>query len=71
LRAHRARKQQTGTQAEIDAESRYETSLRRLLGAEFNDLYSRGQALDETAMVTVAFSQLDAIVESSGQSDGY
>jgi predicted ATPase len=70
LRAHRAQKQQAGTQAEIDAESRYETSLRRQLGAEFDALYSKGQALDETAMITMAFSQLDAIIDSSGEQAG-
>ena len=70
LRAHRPRKQQAGTQAEIDAESRYETSLRRQLGPEFDSLYTKGQALDEAAMITLAFRQLDAIIESSGQSDG-
>jgi hypothetical protein len=70
LRAHRARKQQAGTQAEIDAESRYETSLRRQLAAEFDALYSKGQALDETAMISLAFSQLDAIVESSAERAG-
>jgi predicted ATPase len=70
LRAHRARKQQAGTKAEIDAEARYETSLRRQLGAEFEILYSKGQALDETAMISLAFRQLDAIVEYSGEQGG-
>jgi hypothetical protein len=70
LRSHRARNQQAGTQAEIEAESRYETSLRRQLGAEFNALYAKGQALDETAMVASAFHQLDAIIESSGDRAG-
>jgi hypothetical protein len=70
LRAHRARKQQAGTQAESDAESRYETSLRRQLGAEFEALYSKGQALDESAMITLAFRQLDAIIESSDEQGG-
>jgi predicted ATPase len=67
LRAHRGRKQQAGIQAEIEGESRYETSLRRQLGPEFDASYSKGQALDETAMITLAFSQLDAIIESSGE----
>jgi predicted ATPase len=70
LRAHRGRKQQAGTQAEIDAESRYETSLRRQLGAEFDAEYGKGQALDETATITLAFSQLDAIIGSSGERAG-
>jgi predicted ATPase len=67
LRAHRARKHQAGTQAEIDAESRYETSLRRQMGADFDALYAKGQALDEAAMISLAFRQLDAIIESSGE----
>jgi hypothetical protein len=33
--------------------------------------YAKGQALDEAAMITSASRQLDAIVESSGQSDGF
>ena len=70
LRAHRARRQQAGTEAEIKAESRYETSLRRQLGAGFDELYAKGQALNETAMITLAFSQLDAIIESSGEQAG-
>jgi hypothetical protein len=70
LRAHRVRKQQAGTKGEIDAESRLETSLRRLLGVEFDALYANGQALDETAMITVAFSQLGAIIESAGERAG-
>jgi hypothetical protein len=53
LRAHRGRKQLAGTQGEIDAESRYETSLRRQLGVEFDALYSKGQALDEASMITL------------------
>jgi predicted ATPase len=70
LRAHRGRKQQAGTRGEIDAESRYETSLRRHLGAEFDALYGKGLTLDEAPMIALAFRQLDAIIESSGQSDG-
>jgi len=70
LRAHRARKQQAGTQDEIDAEARYENSLRSRPGAEVDALYSKGQALDEPAMITLAFSRLDAIIESSGKRAG-
>jgi hypothetical protein len=70
LRAHRGRKQQDGTKGEIDAESRYEASLRRQLGGEFDTLYVKGQALDEIAMVTLAFSQLDAIIDSSDEQAG-
>jgi hypothetical protein len=70
LRGHRARRQQAGTQAEIDAESRYETSLRRQLGAEFDALYAKGLTLDETAMIALAFSQLDAMIDSSGEQAG-
>jgi hypothetical protein len=70
LRAHRGRKQQAGIQAEIDGESRYETSLRGRLGAEFDALYAEGLALDEAAMISLAFRQLDAIIESSGERAG-
>jgi hypothetical protein len=45
-------------------------SLRRELDGEFDTLDSKGQALDEAAMITWAFSQLDAIVESSGERSG-
>ncbi len=61
LRAHRARKQQVGTEAEIDAEARYETSLRRALGDQFDARYAEGLALDETDMIANAFTQLEAI----------
>ena len=60
LRSHRSRKAQTGTQPEIEAEVRYEASLRRTLGDEFDDWYAAGAALDEAGMVALAFEQLDA-----------
>ncbi len=63
LRAHRARKQQAGTPGEIDAEARYQTSLRRALGDEFDALYAQGLALDETDMITLAFAQLAEIAD--------
>jgi hypothetical protein len=37
------------------------------VGAEFDALYAKGQALDETAMIALAFSQLNAIIDSSGE----
>jgi hypothetical protein len=61
LRAHRAREHQAGTSREIDAEKRYEASLRRALGDEFDALHSQGLALDEAGMIALAFAQLDAI----------
>ena len=61
LRAHRTRKNQAGTQGEIDAEARYEASLRRTLGVEFDERYAQGLALDEGDMIAFAFAQLDAI----------
>jgi len=64
LRAHRARKEQVGTPGEIDAEIRYESSLRRALGDDFDELYARGLALDETEMIALAFVQLDDISSS-------
>jgi predicted ATPase len=62
LRAHRARKHQAGTQSEIDAEIRYEASLRRTLGDDFDALYATGLAYDEPAMLEHAFTQLDALM---------
>ena len=64
LRAHRDRKHQDGTTPEIESEIRYEASLRRALGAAFDENYTRGLALDEAAMIALAFDELDAIVSS-------
>jgi predicted ATPase/class 3 adenylate cyclase len=64
LRAHRAREHQAGSPGEIDAEARYEASLRRALGDEFESLYSRGLALDESQMISLAFAQLDAVTHA-------
>ena len=65
LRAHRARRHQTGTQTEIDGEERYEASLRRRLDDQFEASYERGLALDEAEMIALAFSQLDAVTAAS------
>jgi predicted ATPase len=61
LRAQRARKHQAGTPGEIDAEARYEASLRRALGDEFDTRYAQGLGLDEAEMIAFAFAQLDTI----------
>jgi predicted ATPase len=61
LRTHRERKHQAGTLIEIDSEARYESSLRRAVGKEFDARYAQGLALDEPAMITFAFAQLAAI----------
>ena len=58
------RNQQAGTPPEIDAEVRYEASLRRALGDQFDALYAQGLALDETQMVTLAMTQLAEIAET-------
>ena len=42
LRAHRGRKDQAGTPPEIEGEARYEASLRRALGDEFDARYAEG-----------------------------
>jgi hypothetical protein len=60
LRTYRAHKKQSGTEAEIDAEVRYEESLRRRLGDEFDQLFAEGSALDEPAMLEFAFAHLEA-----------
>ncbi len=70
LRAHRDRKREAGTQREIDAEARHETSLRRALGADFDTLYTEGLALDETNMITLALTQLDAITQTHDRPGG-
>ena len=70
LRAHRDRREQAGTRGEIDAEARYETSLHRQLGAEFDHLYGQGAALDDAAMISLAFSQLDAIIDAAAEQPG-
>jgi hypothetical protein len=64
LRAHRARKQQAGSPGEIDAEARYEASLRRALGDQFDALYAQGLAFDETEMIAFGFARLAEIAET-------
>ena len=64
LRSHRARRDQAGTQLEIDAETRYEMSLRRTLGDEFEARNAHGLTLDETDMIALAFAQLDAVTKT-------
>ena len=61
LRAHRDRKHQDGTTPEVQSEVRYEARLRRALGAAFEECYTHGLALDEAAMIGLAFAQLDSI----------
>jgi hypothetical protein len=61
LHAHRARKEQAGSPGEIQAEARYEASLRRALGDRFDALYAQGNAFDETEMIGFAFARLDEI----------
>ncbi len=65
LRADRARKQLAGTEAETDAEVRYEASLRRTLGDEFDGLYARGEALGEDEMAVLVFEQLDVVAAAA------
>lgn len=70
LRAHRARKHQAGTRGEIDSETRYESSLRRGLGNQFDASYAKGLALDEAGMIAYAFAQLDAITLAQDPAEG-
>lgn len=70
LRAHRARKHQAGTRGEIDSEDRYEASLRRRLGDQFDAHYSKGLALGEAEMIEFAFAQLAAITQDEGGDEG-
>jgi predicted ATPase/class 3 adenylate cyclase len=69
LQAHRRRKHQAGTWGEIETEARYEASLRRGLGDQFDDAYAKGLALDEAQMIAYAFAQLDAITQISDQAE--
>jgi hypothetical protein len=63
LGAHRRRTHHAGTDTEMQAEARYEESLRRRLGDEFETHDSKGAALDEPAMISLAFTQLARIAE--------
>jgi predicted ATPase len=67
LRAHRERVRQTGSPPEIDAEARYESSLRRKLGDAFDIRYAEGHALDESEMIAHVYAQLDVIVNAFPQ----
>jgi hypothetical protein len=65
LRAHRDRSAQRGSPPEIEAEVRYEASLRRHLGEDFDGVYAEGLALDQPAMTSFALAQLDAVIGTS------
>jgi hypothetical protein len=67
LRAHRSRTHQAGTHNEIEGEARYEASLRRGLGEEFEAHYAQGVELDEPTMIDMAFTQLAAIAEPDAE----
>jgi hypothetical protein len=67
LRAYRVRSHQGGTSVEADAETHYETSLRRRLGNEFDAHYARGLTLDDAAMVELALMELAAIAEPQSE----
>ena len=62
LRSCRARRHQTGTPPEVAAEARYEESLRKVVGDDFDASYAQGRAFDDTAMIAFAFTQLDTVV---------
>jgi hypothetical protein len=64
LRAHRTRNKQDGAQPEITAEAAYDNSLRRTLGDQFDELHAQGLRLNETEMITLAFTQLDKITQT-------
>ena len=65
LRAHRTRRQQMGTPPEIDAEARYEGSLRRSLGDEFDHLHAEGAALDDVGMLALTDQLLATVAEGA------
>jgi predicted ATPase len=62
LRAHRERRAQLGSPQEIAAEERYERSLRRALGDDFDAAHEVGLSLDELGLVAFAGSQLDEVI---------
>jgi hypothetical protein len=62
LTAHRQRRHLSGTQNEVDAEARYEASLRRILGEDDYDRnFRRGLAMDQNEMFALTFAELEAI----------
>jgi predicted ATPase len=63
LGAHRERVRQAGSPPEIDAEARYEVSLRRKLGDEFEVRRAEGRVLDETEMIAYAIDRLDTVTD--------
>ena len=65
LRAHRERSDQAGVTTGDRRRARYESSLRRVLGDEFEVRHAEGLALDETEMIAHAFAELDAITEAT------
>lgn len=67
LSAHRTRRHQAGSPPEIHAERRYAEVLRQALGAEFDSNFARGETLDETEMVRLAFTQLARIQTDARQ----
>ena len=68
LRSERVRRQQAGTEDEINAESRYEASFRRRLGERFEALNANGHALDERAMIALAlFAELITLAAHEGR----
>jgi predicted ATPase/class 3 adenylate cyclase len=69
LHAHRDRVRQAGSPPEIDAEARYEASLRRVLRDEFDVRRAEGFALDEPEMIAAALAQLRSIVDGHRQTD--
>lgn len=65
LRAHRVRRNQTGSEQEVANETRQVASLRRALGNEFDTFYARGLALSEADTLTLAFTHLDAVIDEA------
>jgi predicted ATPase len=67
LQAHRDRTGQAGSPPEIESEIRYEGSLRRRLGEDFEAAYAEGLALDEPALLACAFARLDEVIGQGSQ----
>jgi len=51
----------------VEARNQPESSLRRALGAEYDDCYARGLALREAEMIALAFAQLATIISAAAE----
>jgi len=67
LRALRDRTGQAGSPPEIEAETRYQASLRRRLGDDFEAGYAEGLGMDDRELVSFTFAHLDVVIGQGSQ----